>query len=123
MANEKTPFPDTTFKGHEFARSDMTGASFNGVDLSEASVWAVMKNARFHDCNLASCEFDDVNLSGSTYDNINLSNASFQNINMSGVSLSSLNLSGAEINDANLDGMKINGVLVTDLFSAYQASR
>ncbi len=120
MSDSKNPFPDSQFKAHEFSKADMSHANFNGVNLTDASFWAVLSNARFKDCNMESCVFDDVNLSGATYENINLSNASFNNINMSGVTLRNLNLANTEINDANLEGMKINGVLVTDLFNAYE---
>lgn len=120
MSENHNPFQDTKFKGFEFSKSDMTGAKFNAVDLTDSSYWAVLKNAQFTDCDLESCVFNDVNLAGSRYENINLSHASFHNINMSSVSFSGLNLANTEINDANLEGMKINGVLVTDLFEAYE---
>lgn len=117
---KNNPFPDTQFKGHEFARADMSAAHFNGVNLTDASFWAVLKKAQFKDCNLEACVFDDVNLSASHYENINLSGSKFNNINLSEASFSNLNLANTEINDANLVGMKINGVLVTDLFQAYE---
>ena len=120
MSDDKNPFPDTQFKEHKFSRADMTGADFDGVNLSNATFWTVLKNAKFTDSNLESCEFNDVNLSNSVYENINLSNTTFNNINMSNVTFSNLNLTDAEIRDANLQGMKINGVLISDLFDAYE---
>lgn len=98
----------------------MREASFNGVDLSHSSYWAVLKQARFEDCNLHACVFTNANLASSTFENINLSDATFHNINMSGVSLRNLNLSNVQIADANMTGMTINGVLVADLFAAYE---
>lgn len=120
MSDVSNPFPETKYKAYEFSKSDMSGTKFNGVDLTDSSFWAVLKNAQFNDCNLESSVFNDVNLHGSTYENINMSKARFNNINMSEVSLSNLNLENTEINDANMVGMKINGVLVTDLFEAYE---
>jgi len=110
MTNKSNPFPDTQYKAREFSKSDMTGVHFNGVNLSDSRFWAVLKNAQFIDCNLEAANFDDVNLGSSRFHNINLSGVSFSNINMSNV----------EISDANLEGMKINGVLVSDLFRAYE---
>ena len=112
MTDKNNPFPDNAFKGYEFAKSNMTNAHFNGVNLSDSRFWAVLKNARFTDCNMEAANFDDVNLGSARFHNINLSGVSFSNINMSNV----------EISDANLDGMRINGVLVSDLFSAYEKS-
>jgi uncharacterized protein YjbI with pentapeptide repeats len=39
---------------------------------------------------------------------------------MSNTSFTNLNLENTEISNANLLGMKINGVLVSDLFEAYE---
>ncbi len=122
MSDQNNPFPDTKYKQHEFAKADMSGTKFNGVDLSNAHFWAVLKRAKFIDCNLESCIFNDVNLSDSSYENINFSQSTFNNMNMSGVTFSNLNLTNAEIRDANMEGMKINGVLVSDLFNAYEQS-
>ena len=120
MADNNNPFPDNQYEAFEFTRANMSNANFNGVDLTGASFWAVLKRAAFKDCNMDACLFDDVNLSGTSYENVNLSNATFNNINMSAVKFSNLNLANTEINDANLEGMKINNVLVSDLFAAYE---
>jgi len=93
---------------------------FSGVDLSGASFWAVLQGAKFDDCNLEAVSFGNVNLAGSTYTDVNLSNAKFENINLSGGSFRYLTMENVEISDANLIGMKINGVLVSDLFAAYE---
>ena len=102
-------------------RYDKNKVQWSG--LSGAEFWAVLKDAKFSDCNLEAAEFDDVNFSGSSYENINLSNARFNNTNLSGVSFVSLNMSNVVINDVNIEGMKINGVLVTDLFDVYEKNK
>ncbi len=120
MTGKSNPFPDIEHKGFVFSKADMTNVKFDGVNLSESYFWAVLRKAEFKDCNMESAIFDDVNLSGSSYENINLSGTTFNNINMSGVSFSNLNMANVDISNANMDGMKINGVLVTDLFDAYE---
>ena len=123
MSEECNPFPDSQFKGFEFSKADMKKVNFNGVDLSDSKFWAVLRNATFRDCNMPSSTFDDVNLSGSTFENINLSDATFHDINLSGASFDYLNMSNVKINEANIEGMEIFGVLVTDLFDAYEKSK
>ena len=122
MSEKCNLFPDPQFKGYEFSKADMRKVSFNGVDLSDSKFWAVLRNSTFSDCNMPSSKFDDVNLSGSTFKNINLSNTTFHDINLSGASFDYLNMSNVKINEANIEGMEIFGVLVTDLFGAYEKS-
>lgn len=120
MSESNDPFPDKNYKAHEFARTDMSGVKFNGVDLTDSHFWAVLKHAQFNDCNLNSAKFEDINLASSSFDNINLSYATFNDINMTGVMFSNLNLKNVEITNANLEGLKIDGILVTDLLEVYK---
>ena len=120
MVDEKDPFPNKEYKGCEFKRADMTQTHFNAVNLSHARFWAVLECASFQDTNLRLAKFDDVNLAESTYENVNLSGAKYNNVNLAGASFSNLNLSNVEIKDANLEGMTIDGVLVSDMFEAWQ---
>ena len=120
MSDSQDPFADKTYKGFGFSNADMAEAKFDGVNLSNATFWAVLENAKFTDSNLTACVFDDVNLGNSRFENVNLSDTSFNNLNMAGASFSNLNLSDAVITDANLKGMTINGVLVSDLFAAFE---
>lgn len=120
MSGTKDPFPNKDYKEHVFERADMTRSHFNGVNLSHCKFWAVIENGSFSDSNLKESAFDDVNLAGSTYENVNLSDAKYNNVNLANASFSNLNLSNANINDANLQGMRINGVLVSDLFEAWE---
>ena len=69
----------------------LSGSQFTNVDLHEA---------QFTDVNLAESQFTDVNLSDTKFSDINLSNV--------------------ELENCNLTGMKINGVLVTELFRAFE---
>ena len=64
-----------------------------------------------HDADLAGSHFDDVNLQQAAFTNVNLREASFSNVNLTNVA----------IENANLSHMKINGVLVSELFAAYQS--
>ncbi|MGO2232601.1 hypothetical protein B6N13_03595 [Marinomonas sp. UCMA 3892] len=118
--SDNNPFPNSEYKGFIFSKSDMSGTQFDCVNLSDSKFWVELKNAKFSDSNLEACAFDDVNLSHSTYENINLSCSKFNNVNMSNTSFTNLNLENTEISNANLLGMKINGVLVSDLFEAYE---
>lgn len=64
---------------------------------------------RFTDADLSAAAFADVNLRGASFLDVALSGATFQNVDLADVGIS----------DARLDGMRINGVLVSDLFRAY----
>jgi hypothetical protein len=72
------------------------------------------RNAR-----LPGSSFVAVDLGSAAFDDVNLRNAVFANVALEGASFHDVNLACASIADANLEGMKINGVLVSDLFSAY----
>jgi uncharacterized protein YjbI with pentapeptide repeats len=69
--------------------------------------------SRFLDVDLSDCEFDDVSLQRASFENVALTGARFRNVN----------LSHATIEDSNLEGTKINGVLVAELFRAYESRR
>jgi uncharacterized protein YjbI with pentapeptide repeats len=69
--------------------------------------------------DLSRSEFTDVNLQAARFTDVNLSQASFSDINFSGAKLSNLNLTKVEIEACDTTGMKIRGVLVSDLFEAY----
>ncbi len=77
----------------------------------------------FANTKLTGSEFNDVCLGGATFENVRLENGSFHDINLKGVRFDDVNLSNASITNANLAGMTINGVLVTELFAAYQKVR
>lgn len=66
---------------------------------------------RYVDADLAGASFEDVNLRGAKFLDVALSGATFQNVNLADVG----------VGDAQLDGMRINGVLVSDLFRAYNS--
>ena len=108
-----TPFDGARLQNGHFARADMTGTHFDGVNLADAKFFAVLSKAQFNDTNLAEAQFHDVNLGNADFNDVNLSAAVFQNINFS----------DASISNANLTGMRINGVLVSDLFEAYEKSQ
>jgi uncharacterized protein YjbI with pentapeptide repeats len=61
----------------------------------------------------------NADLSGSSLTDVKLEDATFTDINLRQARFSNVNLTGASIADANLTGMTIDGVLVTDLFAAY----
>ena len=86
------PFPNIEHKGAEFSGADMSKALFNRVNLSGASFYALLENAKFAGSNLAAVEFDDANLGG----------ALFYNVDLGDSKLSHVNLSDAKIDNANL---------------------
>ncbi len=118
--NSSNPFDGPQLQNTAYQRADMTGANFDGVNLANARFFAVLTEAVFTDTNLSEADFDDVNLSKSRFHNINLSESSITNANLSGLKISGVTLAGTEIRDADLTAMRINGVLVTDLFDAYE---
>jgi uncharacterized protein YjbI with pentapeptide repeats len=61
----------------------------------------------------------DVDLSESVFEDVNLRRATFSNVALAGARLRDVDLSHVSIEDANLEGLRINGVLVTELFRAY----
>jgi uncharacterized protein YjbI with pentapeptide repeats len=65
----------------------------------------------------------DADMFCSTFTDVGLSGAKFDDMNLSGVRISNANLTGASIVDSATDGMTINGIAVSDLLSAYRASR
>ena len=113
------PFDGPQLENTHYKRANMVGSYFDGVNLDKARFFAVMTGAKFMDTNLAGADFNDVNLSDSNFFNINLSKTTISNANLSQVKISGVTLENAEISDANMSGMRINGVLVTDLFEAY----
>jgi uncharacterized protein YjbI with pentapeptide repeats len=54
---------------------------------------------------------------------VNITGLRLDKANMAGARVREGNLGGASIADCRLDGMTIDGVLVSDLFAAYKASR
>ncbi len=73
-----------------------------------------------HDSDITESRFFNSKLAVSTFDDVDLKQATFSNVNLSRTEFIDVNLTNVSINDANLTGMKINGVLVSDLFHAYQ---
>ena len=69
-----------------------------------------LTNARFTDVNLRAASFDDVCLADSTFNNIDFSSARPCGVNLRNLS----------IKYATIEGMEIDGVLVTDLFAAFE---
>jgi uncharacterized protein YjbI with pentapeptide repeats len=90
---------------------------FNGANMSSEPALlhehCRFPKSRFADCDLSDSVFDDVSLRHATFENVALTGARFRNVN----------LSQAAIEDANLEGMTINGVLVRELFRAYESQR
>jgi len=68
-------------------------------------------------------EATDAGLAGSTFDDVNLSAASFANVNLTAARFRDVNMTDVSIDQANLTGMTIRGVLVDDLFAAYEARK
>jgi uncharacterized protein YjbI with pentapeptide repeats len=71
--------------------------------------------------NLSGSSFNDVNLSNTRFENVNLSGCILQDVNLSGVRISNASLKELCITDVALAGMTINGILVTDLLASYEA--
>lgn len=121
--DKSNPFSGPQIQGVHYARADMTASNFDGVNLADSRFFAVLTKAKFTDTNLQAADFDDVNLSQTTFNNITLSGATIQNANLSGMRISAATMENTDIKDVNLTGMRINGVLVSDLFDAYEKAQ
>ncbi|MBM7068539.1 pentapeptide repeat-containing protein [Actibacterium sp. 188UL27-1] len=117
------PFDGPQMQSVHYKRADMAGANFDGVNLEDARFYAVLTKAKFTDTNLQDVDFDDVNLANGRFNNVDLSGAAITNANLSKLTVRGATLAHADIQDADLTGMRINGVLVTDLFHAYEKSQ
>ena len=117
----QNPFSGPDLSGTHYERANMAASNFDGVSLENASFFAVLSGATFKDTNLGAASFDDVNLGQASFQNVNLSGAVIRDANLSGVRISQATLANLDISDADVRGMKINGVLVTDLFAAYES--
>lgn len=115
------PFDGPQLQSTTFSRADMTACRLDGVNLSDALVYALMTNATFRNCNMTGTAFDDVNLTGARFDNIDLSRVTMDNVNLSGLQITNANLSNASIKQADMTGMTINDIPVADLLAAYEA--
>lgn len=67
-------------------------------------------------------KFHDVNISGASFDDVNMSGWRINNVNLAGLQITKANMAGAAISDARMSGMTIDGVLVADLFAAYETA-
>jgi uncharacterized protein YjbI with pentapeptide repeats len=125
MSNHKEghPFDGPQLQGKHYQRADMSDTNFDGVNLSGARFYAVMTNAKFKDTNLSGADFEDVSLASARFHDVNISGATITNANLSGLTIRGATLADAKIEDADLTGMRINGVLVSDLFDAYEQSK
>jgi uncharacterized protein YjbI with pentapeptide repeats len=74
----------------------------------------------FENQSLASAQFNDVDLRAARFDNVCLAESTFNNIDLSAARFSGVNLKNVAIKYAAMDGMTIDGVLVTDLFAAFE---
>jgi uncharacterized protein YjbI with pentapeptide repeats len=94
--------------------SDISGSIYDDVNMSGSTIGNV---------NLAGCSFRNVNIAGATFEDANMSGWKVHDVNLSGLKITKSNLQGAAISESRLDGMTINGILVTDLLTAYEASK
>ena len=90
-------------------------------DALEVSARTV-RASNFRDVDLSGSTFDDVRLAASTFENVELSKCVFVDASLRGTRITNADLRDVEIADAQVSGMRIEGVLVTDLFEAYESS-
>lgn len=117
---DRNPFDGPQMQGIHYRQANMTGANFDGVNLEGAQFYAVMTSARFTDTNLNAATFRDVSLANAQFDDVNLSGAVISNANLSRLTITGVTFAHSDIQDADLTGMRINGVLVSELFDAYE---
>jgi len=74
---------------------------------------------RYENVRLCGASFVGADLDAAMFEDFNLRGARLSDVSLAGAALSDVDLSNVSIVDATLVGMKIEGVLVTDLFAAY----
>ncbi|MBK0379048.1 pentapeptide repeat-containing protein [Mucilaginibacter segetis] len=106
-------------------------ASLNGLMLDDVSA----KGASITNANLSDLEIKDAQMGGAYIHNIGMPpeghpfydpNAKqrplrFEDCNLEGTTFADCNLTDVSITDSNTTGMTIDGVLVSELFKAYQS--
>jgi hypothetical protein len=88
--------------------------------LSPMKIQGTKEILQVTNADLSKSKFTDVNLCEAQFTDINLSKAIFTDINFSGAKFNNLNLTNVEIEACDTTGMKIRGVLVSELFAAYE---
>ncbi|TSD66815.1 pentapeptide repeat-containing protein [Inquilinus sp. KBS0705] len=110
--------------------SSITTSCLNGTVFNDIAAI----NVKITDANLSDIEIASAQLGGAYIHNIGMppkghphydANAKqrplkFENCDLNGSEILICDLSGVSISQCNISGMKINGVLVTDLFTAYE---
>jgi uncharacterized protein YjbI with pentapeptide repeats len=115
-------FRDVDLSNANFRDAKLASAIFADVDLTNAAFDDVkFAGARFADVDLSNAAFGDVKLARAKFADVDLSNAAFDDVNLRLVRFADVDLSGATIDASDLTGMRIDGVLVSDLFDAYQS--
>jgi uncharacterized protein YjbI with pentapeptide repeats len=79
------------------------------------------KTLSVRNAEITESRFSNVKLINSCFDDVNLQQTTFTNANLTGTIFNDVNLTKVAIRNANLTGMTINGILVSDLFSAYES--
>jgi uncharacterized protein YjbI with pentapeptide repeats len=87
----------------EAADADLSGSTFRGVKLAEAS-------------------FQDANLTGAVVTDCNLAGVRIENASLSGIQICNASLKGAALTDCATEAMTIDGVLVSEMMAAYRAA-
>ncbi len=114
----------TTDNGLDYAHARHPNSRFTDVDLNDSIFDDVaLQRVRFKNVALSGAQFNDVNFRDVAIRDANLERAQFENVALIGAQFSNVNLRDAAIRDANLEGMTINGVLVAELFRAYENNR
>jgi uncharacterized protein YjbI with pentapeptide repeats len=68
-------------------------------------------------------EAENAGLAGSVFHNVNLQAAKFENVNLAGAVFNNINMSDVKLTNLDIHGMMIEGILVEDLFAAYEARK
>ena len=114
------PLQETPYGSREFAVKDCNGYLIAFQAPACVAIRGANKPLVVEDCNLAGSSFSDVNLEKARFENINLRMSRFRDVNLSGANFADAKLSNASIVDSNIQGLTINGVLVSELFRAYE---
>jgi len=114
------PLQESQYGSREFAVKDCNGY----VIAFQAQAGGVIRGANkplvVEECNLAGSRFLDVNLENVSFEDVNLRLSRFRDVNLTGANFTDAKLANASIVDSNIKGLTINGVLVSELFRAYE---
>lgn len=70
--------------------------------------------------DLSDSSFEEVDFSAGTFRDVDFSDADFENVILIGTTMRDVTLTGSVLENCSYEATRINGVLLSDLFAAYE---